>query len=188
MMRLAFCVLIALLVCSVLLFAGEYVVNGEFEEPLTTGWTQKTQGSNYTITRGTGYDPDPDYEAYVYKGTPDGYAELYQIFGIFTTDMEFSANLKLYAYDTGASDWAGAALILTYLDGDEWPLGATYIAMQSSTPQWTNSNTKHVYSAPNANWNYYAFNIDNEFAYLPGINKDDVEKIKVSLYSHVHYC
>lgn len=188
MMRNTFAVLIALLLCTALLFGGEYVVNGDFEDPLTTGWSQKTQGSNYSITRGTGYDPDPDYEAYVYKGTPDGYAELYQIFDIQTTEMDFAANLKLNAYDTGASDWAGAALILTYLDADDTPLGGTYIARQSSTPQWINSATKHVYNAPNTNWNYYAFNIDDEFAYLSGVNKDDVAKIKVSLYSHVHYC
>jgi hypothetical protein len=164
------------------------VVNGEFEDPLSTGWSQKMSGSNITITRGTGYDNDPDYEAYVKKGSYSGHAELYQIFDIMTTEMEFSANLKLNAWDTGASDWAGAALILAYLDKDEVPLGGTYIAMQSSTPQWTNSSTKHVYSAPNTNWNYYAFNIDDEFAYLSGVNKEDVAKIKVSLYAHVYWC
>ena len=188
MMRLAFAVLITLLLCSVQLFAGEHVVNGEFEDPLSTGWDQKTQGSNFVITRGTGYDPDPDYEAYVKKGTGSGCAELYQIFEIFTTELDFSANLKFNVWDTGASDWAGAALILTYLDANETPLGGTYIARQSSTPQWTNSSTKHVYSVPNTNWNYYAFNIDDEFAYLSGVNKDDVAKIKVSLYAHVYWC
>jgi hypothetical protein len=188
MMRLVFTALIMLLLCSALAFAGEYVVNGTFEEVLSVGWSQKTMGSIITITRGTGYDPDPDYEAYVRKGTGSGYAELYQIFDISTTEMEFSANLKLNAYDTGSTDWAGAALIITYLDENEAALGATYIARQSSIPQWINGDTKHVYNAPNTDWNYYSFNIDDEFAYLTGINKDDVAKLSVSLFAHVHDC
>lgn len=188
MMRSVCAALVSLCLCSVPVIAGEYVVNGAFEDPLSVGWSQRSQGSNVTITRGTGYDPDPDYEGYVRKGSGSGNAELYQIFAIATTEMEFSANLKLNAYDTGSSDWAGAALIITYLDMNEVALGATYIAMQSSAHQWVNSDTKHVYAAPNTDWNYYSFNIDDEFGYLSGVNKDDVAKLKVSLYSHVYYC
>jgi hypothetical protein len=188
MMKYFSAILMALALFSLPLIAGNFVVNGDFEDPLSTGWSQRINGTNGTITRGTGYDPDPDYEAYVRKVSPSGNAELYQIFDVQTMDMELSANLKLYAYDTGSSDWAGAALILTYLDVNEGPLGGTYIAMQSSAPQWVNSSTKHVYTVSNTNWNYYAFNIDDEFAYLPDINKEDVAKIKVSLYSHVYYC
>jgi len=66
--------------------ASNFVVNGNFELPLTNGWTQYISNGYGGITRGTGYHPDPDYEAYVYRqgsgGLGGGYERLYQTIDI----------------------------------------------------------------------------------------------------------
>jgi hypothetical protein len=63
---------LTVIICSGL-FAENLLTNGAFEQPLGTGWLQATSGVNVTINRATTYDPDPDYEAYVYKGSGSGY-------------------------------------------------------------------------------------------------------------------
>jgi hypothetical protein len=73
--------------------AGVLLTNGDFEEPLATGWFQGSSGSGFmTIVRETYYDPDPDYEVFVHKGDETGSIKLFQTVVIPTTDLEFSVN------------------------------------------------------------------------------------------------
>ena len=63
-----------LILCCMVSTAGAAVLltNGDFEEVLTSGWTQTIQGENYydTLDRGIDFDPDPDYEARVKSMMP----------------------------------------------------------------------------------------------------------------------
>jgi len=168
--------------------ASVLLTNGEFELDLSTGWLQATSGSNVTINRATTYDPDPDYEAYVYKGSGSGYARLYQVVDIPSTDLEFSVTAKVYAYDNHSSAWCGAAVVIAYLDEDGLLLGDTRICDRSTQCPWTNTSTHHIIPAVDSFWHDYAFNIDDELGNLTGVNPADVKKIKVSLFDSTYHC
>lgn len=167
----------------------ELMVNGTFEEPLTTGWDESIAASNYSITRSTHYDPDADYEARVAQSTGTGYVRLFQVVTVPSTDVDFSSNLKLYAWDNSSSAWAGAALVVGYHDAFENLLGETFICALSSNCPWTNNSTRHLIIASDSAWHPYSFNIANELSSnLPGVNGEEVKKIKVSLYTQIYHC
>ncbi len=188
-MRYLFFFVLASLLVIAPAFCLELTVNGAFEEPLTTGWDELVGASNYSITRSTHYDPDGDYEARVNQTTGTGYVRLFQMVPIPSTDIDFSANLKLYAWDNSASAWGGAALIIGYHDAFENLLGETFICGFSDNCPWTNSSTRHLITASDSAWYPYAFNIATELSSnLPGVNAADVKQIKVSLYTQIYHC
>ncbi|MEO0190100.1 MAG: hypothetical protein ABIL18_03880, partial [candidate division WOR-3 bacterium] len=65
-----------------LVSAGNWLVNGDFEEALNTGWTSTQSGSYIYIDRAITYEPDPDYEVRVEKGSGSGFATLSQTIDI----------------------------------------------------------------------------------------------------------
>lgn len=172
-------------------FAQNLVVNGDFEQALTTGWTQYSANSSGGITRSTTYDPDPDYEAYVYRigstSTASGYEDLYQIVDIPSTNLQFHANLKLYAYDNG-SPWCAACLVLKYLNSSNAVLGQTRIYAYSGGCPWTNTSTLHLIGVSDSLWHTYSFNINDELANLPGVNPGQIAKIRVALFDTAYCC
>jgi len=173
---------LAFLLLAVFGSGSVLITNGDFEQDLSIGWAQTLNGSNTSILRATNYDPDPDYEAYAYKGTGDGYAKLYQTAHIPTADLDFSASLKLYASSNSTTCWAAGAFVIAYLDDTGDLLGETMICYTSSACTWTNSPTRHLIVAADSNWHNYAFNINAELENLSGINPVAVARIEVSLY------
>lgn len=168
--------------------AAVLLTNGDFEQPLTTGWFQTASGPYTTINRATDYDPDPDYEAFVYKGILNGYARLYQVIDILDfplTDLEFSVNTKLYAWDNHIIAWAGAAVVISYIDESDSLLGDTKICARSTQCPWTNTSTCHIIEPPDSLWHNYAFNINDELTNFTGINPSAIKKIEISLLATV---
>jgi hypothetical protein len=162
--------------------ASVLIVNGDFEEPLSDGWSEIMSGAGVMeITRGTGYDPDPDYEVYSHKGDGTGSSILYQITPIPTTDLEFSVNAKFYVFGTSSQCWSGAAVSISYLDASDSLLGWSRICARTIACPWVNNNSCHVIQAADTFWHNYAFNIEDELAYLPSISATDIAKIQVSL-------
>ena len=182
---------ISLLLLSFLLVAqvvgSELIINGDFEQPLSTGWGQIIYGPNGVIDRATDYDPDPDYEAYVYKGSETGFAQLFQVVGIPSTNLDFSIDLKLYAY-ANSTAWAGAAVLISYSDQNNVLLGQTYICARTTHCPWTENSTTHIIDASDSEWHYYGFNIDEELTRFAGVNPSDVAKIQISLYCKTSHC
>lgn len=158
------------------------ITNGDFEELLTVGWSMTLNGANTSISRQTGFDPDPDYEAYAYKGTGDGYTKLYQMTYIPTTDLEFSVSLKVYASSNSTTCWAAGAFVISYLNDTGDVLGESMIYYASSACTWTNTPTRHLMPAADSNWHDYSFNINTELTNLSGINPLNVACIEVALY------
>jgi hypothetical protein len=170
--------------------ASVLLTNGDFEMDLTIGWQQVEGGSYSVINRATTYHPDADYEAYA-KDQYGSYAKLWQVVNIPTTDLEFSVYSKFYAYDNNEDTlcWAGAAIVISYLDSYGQLLGDTKICRFTAPCPWTNTSTSHVILAPDTSWHLYSFNIDSELANLPGINSADISKIEVALYAKTeHTC
>ena len=174
-------------------FASNYVTNGDFEQPLSVGWTTYSPGSYGSITRAINYDPDPDYEVYVRRqgsgGLGSGYDVLYQTIEPHIMELDFSATIKLNATESGnGSNWAGAALSLYYRDANDALLGITRICRYTPGTPWTNSSTQHLIIAPNTTWNNYSFNIGDELQNLPGVDPSEVVKITVTLIDTVYNC
>jgi hypothetical protein len=180
--------IITILLGAAIAHAGVLLTNGDMELDLGTGWSQASSGASVTINRATTYDPDPDYEAQVYKGSGSGYARLFQIVNIPTTDLEFSVSAKIYAYDNHSTAWCGAGVIISYLNENGSLLGDTRICMLSTQCPWSNSPTRHIIQTTDSMWHNYAFNIDNELADLSGVNPSLVKKIGVALFDSTYHC
>ncbi len=172
---------------------SNFVVNGDFELPLTNGWNQYSANGYGGITRGVAYHPDADYEAYVYRqgsgGLGGGYERLYQTIDIDIplTHIDFEVFLKLDAWDNGSS-WAGAACALFYLDENDVTLGVTRICRESAGCPWINTSTQHLIYASDTSWHAYSFNINTELQNLSGVDPSVVAKITVALIDTAYNC
>ncbi len=182
---LPLCILLVFLLAQCL--AVELITNGDFEQPLTTHWEQITSGPNTIINRATHYDPDPDYEVYVYKGIGSGYARLYQTVNIPSTDLDFTVHAKSYVY-ASSSAWAGAAVVISYLDELGFLLGETYICARTTYCPWTNNPTFHIIDISDSLWHNYGFNINDELSHLSGVNPLDINQIQISLFDEIYHC
>lgn len=166
---------------------AQYVVNGDFEQDLNTGWKQVLNGAGASITRSTTFDPDPNYEVRVGKSSGGGYALLSQTISVPTTDLVFSANAKIYAVATSTA-WAGSALILKYLDQNGNVLGETRICAKTGYCPWANSPTMHLIIVPDSQWHNHSFNVNTELANLTAVNPDNVKNIEIALFDSTYDC
>lgn len=185
--------LILLMALLLLIFSQvtplELLSNGDFEEPLTNGWGEVGTSSYYTISRGTHYDPDPDYEVNIIQGTGSGFARLYQIVSIPSTDIDFSANAKLYSWDNDPTGpWASASVVISYLNEMNMSLGETYICSFSDNCPWSNTPTTHIIEVSDSSWHNYSFNIDNELINVSGVDPQDIKKLRISVYTENYHC
>jgi len=173
-------------------FAVPFLTNGDFEEPFTftTGWLYNGTYVDYCVNRGVNYDPDPDYEVYIHThGGFFRYLKLYQTVDIPTTDLEFSVNAKLYAVTyCHPWSWAGAAVVVSYLDESNSVLGETMICYSIGPCPWTNTDTSHIIEVTDSLWYSYAFNIEDELANLSGVNQSEIARIQVALYIRMEWC
>lgn len=179
-----------LLFFIVLVANANYIVNGDFEQPTTTGWTFEKLGINGGAYQGTLYDPaDPDYEVYVLKSGDSGSVKLYQTRDVPSTNLYFSVHAKLYARTSYASYWAGAAVILSYLNSSGVILGETRICQKTTSCPWSNSSTMHlIINSDTLYWYDYSFNVNDELTNLPGVNPAQINKIRVSLFDSIIHC
>lgn len=172
--------------------AGNWLMNGDFEEELTTGWTVTQSGSSIYVDRATGYEPDPDYEARVEKGSGNGFVQVAQTIDITTpSEFTFSARAKLYAYDNNADTltYAAAALRIIYLNASGTFLGETRICQFTAPCPWQNTATCHLIIASDSFWHNYSFNLQTELGNLPGVNPTAVKKVEVAFYdTTAHTC
>ncbi|MCX7995454.1 MAG: hypothetical protein N3A65_06770 [candidate division WOR-3 bacterium] len=175
-----------------LMSAGNWLINGDFEEALSTGWTSTQSGSYIFIDRATTYETDPDYEVRVEKGAGNGYARLSQTIDITTpSEFTFSAKAKLYAYDNNADTltWAAAAIRIIYRNSAGTLLGETRICRFTTPCPWQNTSTIHLILANDTLWNNYSFNLQTELGNLPGVNPANVKKVEIALYdTTAHTC
>ena len=175
--------LLALLFVSMPLAAAELLVNGAFESPLDSGWARDSGGhARATFSRGTGYHPDPDYEARVHLGPADGYAAISQTVAVPSLALAFGADLSLYAHITEPVNWTAASCRLTYRDSLLAPLGETRIFMATARCTWHSGPTIHLIRVADSAWHRYELDIAAEMREnLPGIDPARVKFITVHL-------
>lgn len=168
--------------------ATNYITNGDFEQALSVGWIQSVSGTGSIIVRGTTYDPDPDYEVYLYRPTGNGFAQLEQTADIPTTNIDFTVAAKLYAWDNNVGAWGVGAVVVAYLDDSSSLLGETRICHRSIGCPWQDGPDCHIIDVNDDLWHTYDFNIAQELANIPAVNPSDVAKVKVSLLAYTLDC
>jgi hypothetical protein len=183
--------ILAMLLCG-MASARELLVNGDFEDPARTTWRWDTFGNasdtgDCHLWQSYYYEPDLDREVCVHK-TLHQWAMLSQTVDVPNTNLNFSASAKLFAKterpDTGY--YACANVIVSYLDANDSVLGETRIYVHTGGCDWKSTSVLHLINAPDSTqWHNYAFNVDNELNNLPGVNRADVTKIRVGLWSYV---
>jgi hypothetical protein len=165
--------------------AMELVTNGDFEEDLAPAWDVEAVGSAAAVTRGTGYDGDPDFEVLAEKGTGNGHGKLSQVIVIPSTDLEVSVNLRMEVSATAGGPWAAAGLALYYEDAFGNLLGTTAIVRTTPDCPWVDGDTFHVIPAPDEAWHGYVVGVDDELLNLPGVDPVTIHQLRISLLAQV---
>lgn len=172
-------------------FASTLLENGAFEQDLSVGWQTFCIGALDTINRGTDYDPDPDYELYVRRDFGSGHCAVWQTVDIPSTEISFSVNAKLWAYDNDADTlcWAASAIRIIYLDQAGSVLGETRYFYKSQPCPWIGSPTLHLIEVTDNLWHAYSFDVAAELANLPGVTPSAIKRIQVEAYdTTAHTC
>lgn len=183
-----FTIILIILMIAGIAFAGNLLTNGDFEQELDVGWQQSTLDIPFTIERETYFDQDPNYEVLVLKTSSNGFVSLYQVVDIPNTDIDFSGTAKMFAFANLPGDWAGAAVIISYIDESDAVLGETRICTYTTDSPWVDSPTLHLIVASDANWHDYSFNIDDELTNLSGVNPLDIKKLQIAVFDTSTIC
>lgn len=172
--------------------AGNFLVNGNFEQALTVGWTSYMGDPTYgydTISRGTTYENDPDYEAFTLSTF--GYVtRLYQTVDIPSTDnFTFAIKAKIDAFDNEADTlcWAASAVVIYYQNASGTTLGETRICRYSTPCPWVGTSAIHLIPAADTLWHNYSFALNTELANLPGVTPSQVKKVMVCLLDTTYH-
>ncbi len=166
----------------------ELINNGDFENPLTTGWQQdinNVRGSS-EIIRDVGYDADQDYEARVYKDQSNS-AALFQTISMPSLDLEFKADYCFSAVASDAQVQGVAAISVEYLDSQGKTLGKSIFYASAPADMLSSDAVTAAYPVEMGAWANRSFNIQNALADLPGLNADLIAQIKVSLLTQGQY-
>jgi len=181
--------LILLCMAIGILSAQGLIVNGDFEQNLSVGWQQASNNPTFQIYRYTYFDPDPDYEVFVYKYNSDGYISLFQSVNVANTNLNFACYAKFYTFDNNIGDWSGAAVVISYINAADVTLGETRIcSFSDSDCPWANSPTLHLITVTDTNWHDFFLNINDELANLSAVNPLEISKIQVALFDTTEFC
>jgi hypothetical protein len=179
-------VLIPVLLLAAVAFGQELLVNGDFEQDLAVGWTRIDSGTvTHDAARDAGYEPDPDYEAYVYTYDNPGSTILIQTVETPRAMLQFSFRAA-FAESAGSSTcWPAACVSVFYYDATDAVLGESKY-YYSTYANWTSSPTLALHQVTNPDWTEYTLDIQNELATnLTGVNAEQVTKVGVAM---VAYC
>jgi len=172
--------------------AGNFLVNGNFEQALTVGWTSYMADPTYgydSIIRGTGYENDPDNEAYTLSTF--GYVtRLYQTVDIPSTDnFTFAIKARINAFDNDYDTlcWSASAVVVYYQNAAGATLGETRICRYSAPCPWVGTSTVHLIPAADTLWHNYSFVLNTELGNLPGVAPSQVKKVMVCLLDTTYH-
>jgi hypothetical protein len=157
------------------------LTNGDFEQELTTGWTQNVYGV-VTIDRGTDYQPDPDFEAkdslYAY-----GWGKLSQIVDAPGIQLALSFWARFEIGAGSSTCWPVACVTVGYYDAANVLLGETRFYYHNSYCTWVPSSTLSLIEVTNPDWTQYNLDIAQELTqHLPGIAPGQVSRVEIALY------
>jgi hypothetical protein len=180
------CLVLLLPMLLALGYGQELLVNGDFEQPITTGWVQ-TQGGvgTQTTDRSTDYQPDPDYEASSYQYSGAGWTKLGQMVNVPRSDLLLSFWASFQLGPSSSSCWPVGSIVAGYYDSGGNLMGETYYYYHDVNCLWTPSATLSLINVSDPNWAQYTLYVRDEIIqHLPGVNPDFVTKVEVGLYAY----
>jgi hypothetical protein len=185
MLRVSLFVLLLLAAAPANLFT-----NGDFEQPLDVGWKQAVENAAglFSFDRSdTLGQPTPGYAACVYKYLAY-YASLSQDVAVPGADLEFKMDARLRMAGGSSTCWPAGAVVVSYLNAGDRELGSTMYILRNEYCDWVESDTLHFIDINEpGEWRSYSLKVAEEIAaYLPGVNRPDVAKLKVQLFSYVN--
>ncbi len=178
-------VLIPVLLLAAAAFGQELLVNGDFEQDLTIGWTRLDSGSGtHDVVRDPGYQPDPDNEVFVYQYDNPGSTTLIQTVDVPCPLLQLSFQACFVESGGSSTCWPAACVSVFYYDATDAVLGESKF-YYSTYATWTPSPTLGLHQITTPDWNDYSLNIQEELATnLTGVDPAQVTKVGVALVSY----
>ncbi|MFO7650700.1 MAG: hypothetical protein R6X13_05085 [bacterium] len=163
------------------------LINGDFEQDLTVGWTYTDSGyGTHQADRQTSYDPDPDYEAMAYQYDNPGWARLAQRVDAPGVLLQLSFRASFLQTGGTSSCWPAACVSVCYYDGSSTLLGETRY-FYSTYANWTPSPTLSLHRVNDPAWADYSLNVAEEISTnLPGVDPGDVAQVEVALLAYTY--
>lgn len=164
------------------------LLNGDFAQPLSTGWVQESGGdaasSEFERSPDLG-QPDSGNAVRITR-TGAGFARLSQTVAIADDAYRFGFTARL-AIGGSLSCGPVAAVMLRYQDSAGRELGSTRWYLPSPACDWAGSDTCHLIPVPDSQpWTRYEVGLQDELAgNLPGIARDQVRNVTVELLARV---
>jgi hypothetical protein len=102
------------------------------------------------------------------------------------TDLGFGVSCRLWAKTERESLYAAACICVEYLDRSDSVLGETRIFAATSGCDWSSSPVLHLIRVSDSlNWHDYRFSVDSELDSLPGVERDSIKAVRVSLLGYI---
>ena len=168
--------------------ASEYLVNGDFEQPLDVGWvdTAKVEVGTYLFDRADTFgQPNPGYAAKAYKMLAR-YASINQTVDVPDVNLTLSLDARLKIGGGSSTCWPVASVWVRYADASGLELGNTRICLSSVYSTWTKSDTVGLIEITDTTgaWHHYNLDLKQELSHLAGINPDAVKKTTIDLFAY----
>ena len=169
--------------------AGEFLVNGDFEQALDVGWTDtvENEAGLFAFERADTFgQPTPGFAAKVHKELAR-YASLRQTVDVPNVDLTLTFDGRFRIGGGSSTCWPVASLWVRYADASGLELGNTRICLSSAYSDWAKSDTVSLIEITDTTgaWHNYTLDLKDELAnHLPGINPDSVRKITIDLYAY----
>jgi hypothetical protein len=169
--------------------ASEYLVNGDFEQPLDVGWVDSAQVEvgTYSFERSDTFgQPSPGFAAKAYKMLAR-YASIYQTLDVPDVNLTLSLDARLKIGGGSSTCWPVASVWVRYANASGLELGNTRICRSSVYSTWTKSDTVSIIEITDTTgaWNHYSLDLAQELTtHLPGINPADVKKLTIDLFAY----
>jgi len=182
--------LLAIMLAAALAPARELVRNGDFELPPDSSWDLYVWGDypdtgNCRLRWRHDFDPDRDFEALVFKMLHQG-MRLSQKVVIPSTDLGFGVSCRLWAKTESETLFAAACVCLEYLDRSDSVLGETRIFAATSGCDWSSGSVLHLIRVSDSlNWYDYRLDVASELDNLPGVERDSIQAVRISLLGYV---
>jgi hypothetical protein len=166
-----------------LAFSQNLLVNGDFEQDLSVGWTIDSSGYGLrSVDRLTDLQPDPDFEVRCSLYSGAGSLALSQRVDVPHPWLGVSFWAKFEIAGTSSSCWPAAYVGIGYFGDANNLLGETRVYHHNSYCTWVPTGTLSLIEVTNPDWTQYYVDVGQELnEHLPGVNPADIRQVRISL-------
>jgi hypothetical protein len=170
--------LFAVLVAGGTALAGNLIMNGDFSQPIDSGWTVSSSGDDGTAAIAAADEP----YGFVSQ-TMKGRVSMYQVIPVENVDAEFSFSGRFHAEVTKEGYGALAKVAVVYCDADTATLGKTLFGRAAGSSALESDKTQHsIVAKADKTWTDYRLSIAKELSKnLTGVDASKVKYLRIGL-------